>query len=303
MGFASPYEVFIYPLVRDAHLFFPMVAWWFVLHFIVLLLAPKLVPRFHRFDKKTQNDVAVRIVSMINGLVMFTAFPIFLNNLLTTGISPYNDVYKEISEYRFYRISITSYFCWDVAVCIYYRWELSWKIHAFCSLTGTLFLMFPMCDDLGSYFGGFFEGTNPLLHMAVTLRTISDVCDTSSVSNRKDLRLKATCDRVATVLEYIFAVAFFLIRVVGGTVVTYCCAGEFSRALFFDWVKRQPHEPQKSHSEVVLVLITVALAGIQILQYVWFVMIIRKALGWDVVEVPEDSAPRKKVSAADKKKK
>lgn len=303
MGFASPYEVFIYPLIRDGYLFFPLLAWWFALHFTVLHLAPKLIPRFHRLDKKTQNDVAVRIVSVINGTMMFASSPIFLNNLLTRGISPYNDIYKEIPEYHFFRTSIASYFCWDVAVCLYYRWDLSWKIHAFCSLAGTFFLMFPICDDLSSYFGGFFEGTNPILHVSVILRTIAEVCDTSTVSNRRDLRLKATCDRVATVLEYTFGVAFFVIRVVGGTVITYCCVGEFSRALFFDWVKRQPHEPQKSHSEIVLVLITVALAGIQILQYVWFVMIVRKAFGWDKVEIQEDPKPHKVVSPGDKKKK
>lgn len=309
MGFATPYEVWVQPFIRDGFIFFPLLVGWFILHYVVHLVAPGMIPHFRRFDKKTQQDVVVRIVSIVNGAVMCTSFPIFMRNAINVGISPYNDLYREIPEYRVYRIWITSYFFWDTAVCIIFRWGLSWQIHGMCSLIGTFFLMFPMCDDLSSYYGGCFEGTNPLLHLSVILRIIADACKAESSTKSRDIALKKKCEAIATILEYLFGLGFFIIRVLGGTVITFCCVSKFSRALFFDWTQRLSHEPLRSHDDLVLVLCIVACTGVQLLQYIWFVAIIAKGLGMDkrkatqfpkIHKAPENTERTNKVS---KKKK
>lgn len=294
MGYASYYDVYIRPIEEDAYIFVPMVIWWIVYHIALHHLAPRLIPHFKRFEKKTQEAVVIRLVSATNGILMSTAMPVFYHHVREVGISPFSGLYVQIPSYHFYRVAITAYFMWDLIVCIYYQWEAAWVIHALCSLLGTYFMMYPMVDDLACYFGGWFEGTNAFMHFAVILRTIADVCH---VEVEGEKRLRSRANGIATVLEYVFALLFLLVRVIGGSVVTFCCDSGVVLTLWHDYVSRPAGAPLQSHNDVVLVLSFLAVSTIQLLQYYWFVLIVKKGLGLDQPPTPtkeEDAKPKTK---------
>lgn len=293
MGYASLHDVWVAPMVREWQTFVPLVFWWIFFHIAAHHLAPRLLPNFRRIKSKdVQQDLVIRIVSSANGLMMSTAMPVFVNNLLQNGISPHNGLYVQLTEYNFYRVAICAYFTWDVITCFYFKWSAAWKIHALCSLLGTYFLLFPMCDDLGSYYGGWFEGTNAFMHVAVILRQLSDVCTPQQPA------LKSRLDGVATVLEYLFALLFFLIRVCGGSYLTFCCNYRFFLALAHDWQRPAGTPAVEAHDEVVILLSALSISTIQLLQYIWFVAIVKKGLGMDV-----DDGARKDHDDDKKKKK
>jgi hypothetical protein len=71
------------------------------------------------------------------------------------------------------------------------------------------------------------------------------------------------------VLEYIFAALFFIIRVVGGTVVTL--------SWYLDMIPRLI--AGRGHSHFTIVCCLVLIAVVMVLQYVWFWEIVKIATG------------------------
>lgn len=310
-GFASAYDIWVQPAVRDAAVLFPIILWWFVFHYAVKKCLPFIFPHYHRLDAETRNDLATRTVSGVNGLLMSTAIPIFYDYVKEEGLSPYANTYTEIPSYRVYRVAVAAYFVWDIVICFYNRWDFQWKLHAVCSFIGTYCLMFPMCDHLASFYTGFFEGTNPLLHLAVILRVAENACRPNAPRERRSRQFYGG---LATIVEYLFALLFFLFRVVGGTIVSYCCIITFCLPVWNDWfVEKEENEPPLSHSPIVLLMIALCLLSIQLLQYVWIVAIIKKGLGIGDVSPSKskggekakrlDSAPRRLSNQKKKKSK
>eukprot|EP00796_Vickermania_ingenoplastis_P003950 gene3950-2813_t len=301
MGYAPQLDIWVQPFIDNADIFFPMVLWWILFHIAMNYLVPRVMPHFDRIkDKGVQEDLIIRCVSAANGMMMSTCMPVFVKYVLQNGLLPWGDLYVEIPEYRFYRVAVCAYFTWDVIVCFYYRWSTAWKIHAICSFLGTFLLLYPMMDNLASYFSGWFEGTNAFMHFSIMLRALSAVCDASKPQEKA---LKARMDGIATVLEYCFGVLYFLIRVCGGSYITLCCDYRFVTMLMHDvplmWAGDTTTK-RVSHSELVLLLAATSVTAIQLLQYVWFVAIVKKALGYDVDDGAKSSAP---VSATAEKKK
>lgn len=281
-AFASNEDVFIGPFLRDFYILVPTVLWWIFFHVAMNYIVPRVVPFFHRLKPSEKEEFVIRVVSAANGMMLSTCSPVFVRNFLANGILG-GSLYTELPEYRIYRAAIVGYFVWDVITCFYYRWGIEWKIHGVCSLLGSYFLMYPLMDDLGSYYGGLFEGTNAFLHVSAMLRMISAVCNDKI---KREREVKERANGIATVLEYMFAFLFTMLRVVMGSLVGYCSVSRLCRALYADYVSPKPTPPQ-SHNALVVLICLVSVSSIHILQYIWFVLIIKKALGLDASPAEE----------------
>ncbi|RNF18274.1 uncharacterized protein Tco025E_04553 [Trypanosoma conorhini] len=257
MGRYGAYDLYIAPLVRDYAVSLPMLGFWFALQWMLAVLYTRLLGDvFTRLTRQLRQEVVVRTVSALNGLLMIGAAACFVFNLRVHNFTLADDFYAEIPGYRFFRISIVAYFAWDIIVCFVYRWDLLWKVHAIASFLGAYLLSFPFSDYHGSYFTGMFELSNAPLHISTIMRTLD---------------IKATLPLVL-VMEALFAVMFFLIRVLGGTIVT------------LSWLKLSCARLVENynaggvllHGEAPVLISMLLIVVVQLLQYVWFVEVVRE---------------------------
>ncbi|EPY29197.1 hypothetical protein STCU_04676 [Strigomonas culicis] len=273
MGFATTYDVWVMPLVRDWQVFFSALAFYFVCQYMLVKYLPRWMGRhWEKLSTLQREDMVVRGCSIINGLVMSGSAVLFLSNFVHNGFGLPDDKYKPLKHYSFYRTTITAYFAWDVVTCFRYKWSVAWKVHGVFSFLGTYTLMFPFSDDYGGYYTGCFELSNAFLHVSIILRTLA--------GEEKNAATKAVLENRATLCEYTFGVLFFIIRVIGGTYVTGTWMYTTLSDVLSDFVHRgDAGYKQKLHNEAAVALAILAVSTIQILQYIWFVAIIPKGDG------------------------
>lgn len=241
------------------------------------LLRAAFGKKFTSLSKKKQSDLAIAFCSIVNCIVSSRTAYLFVRTFVEHGYTFHNYHYQEIEGYEFTRLMIVGYFLWDVVVCVLFQWGFAWTAHGAASFCGTYLLAFPISDHMSTYFTGMFELTNGFLHTASLLRAVK------------------AYEGVATILEYIFGLTYFLIRVCGGTYVTYNWVVEMTALI----------HTGKSHSPVCIVLMITFLLIIMVLQYVWFWEIIQTALGWkthgagapDTAPLMGDAVDSKKTSA------
>lgn len=247
----SYYEIFFHPFVRDAGVILAAVVGYFIVQFGTMALMPLISPAYRKLSKADRQNFAIRVVSIANGIIMCNSAWIFMSELRRNGWTLHDRHYEEIPGYRPYRLTIVGYFLWDVLVCVGYRWGPLWIIHAIASFLGTYFLAFPFSDQYAAYYTGMFETSNAFIHSAALLKMLN-------------MHLG-----LATVLEYMFAALFFIIRVLGGTFVTL--------SWYADMVPRLMAGRGHSHFTIVSCLVLVAI--VMVLQYVWFWEIVKIATG------------------------
>ncbi|ESL10581.1 hypothetical protein TRSC58_01685 [Trypanosoma rangeli SC58] len=259
MGLYGPYDLYIAPLVRDYAVFLPMLGLWFALQWVLTLLYRHVLGNvFTRLAQRVREDIVVRTVSALNGLLMFGAAVCFVSNMCDNNFALSGDYYGEIPGYRFFRVSIVSYFVWDIIVCFVYGWDLMWKVHAIASFLGAYLLSFPFSDSHGSYFTGMFELSNAPLHISTIMRTLD---------------FKASFSLVLF-MEALFAVLFLLIRVLGGTIVTV----SWLKLTCTKLVENYHAGGALLHGEVPVVISMVLIVLVQLLQYMWFVEVVREGI-------------------------
>ncbi|CUE99299.1 transmembrane protein, putative [Bodo saltans] len=247
----SYYEIFIHPFVRDAEIIIAATIGYFVVQFATMAMMPYISLAYRKLSKTDQQNFAIRVVSIVNGFVMFNSAFIFLDELRRNNWTLHDRHYEEIPGYRPYRLMIVGYFLWDLLVCVGYRWGAMWTIHAIVSFLGTYFLAFPFSDQYAAYYTGMFETSNAFIHSAALLKMLK-------------IHLG-----LASLLEYIFAGLFFFIRVLGGTFVTL--------SWYVDMVPRLLAGRGHSHFTIAVCLLSVAV--VMVLQYVWFWEIVKIATG------------------------
>ncbi|KAG5501974.1 hypothetical protein JKF63_04245 [Porcisia hertigi] len=275
MGFASAYDTWVTPVVREAAIFGPMVCFWFSLQYIFTRHLPSRMPNWKRLTKAQQEEIIVRCCSITNGCLMSVSAFLFLANILSHDGVAINDMYAALPYYRFSRVSITAYFLWDIFVCFFYKWSWAWKIHGFCSFIGSYILLFPFSEAYAGYYTGCFELSNGFLHAAAMLRTLSAIANPQTQQP-----LIQTLDKYTTTCEYIFGGLYVLIRVIGGTYVS----GSWLFNLLTMWRSDIVHSGEsgytpKLHNEWAAGMAAVALSGVQLLQYFWFGEIVKRAMG------------------------
>lgn len=295
MGFATPYEVWVAPLQREAAIFVPMVCFWFAMQILFTKKLPVWLPNWRRLSREQQDDMVVRFCSIVNGLVMSISAALFLSNFYSRGGVFPDGQYTPMPYYRFSRVAIVAYFAWDVVVCFYYSWSPAWKIHGIFSFLGTYTLLFPFAENYAGYYTGCFELSNGFLHASIILRALVSIMDGKSQKSTA-LRLQWW----ASLCEYLFALLFLLIRVIGGTYVTGSWMHQVFRLFSAEYKSRHVvgHIP-RLHDELAAGIAVLALATIQLLQYYWFLEIIKKAVGGS----SEESASPSSTSSTDKKRK
>lgn len=247
----SYYDIFIHPFLRDADVIVSAMVAYFLIQYVTMFVMPYLSVGYRKLSKADKQTFAIRVVSIVNGLVMFNSAFFFLDQVRQNGGNIHDRHYEEIPGYRVYRLAIVGYFLWDVIVCIMYKWGAMWTIHAVAAFLGTYFLSFPFSDQYGTYYSGMFETSNAFIHSAALLKMLN------------------THLHVAAILEYVFAGLFFLIRVVGGTFVT--------TRWYMDMVPALLQGKGHSHAQIGACLVLVAI--VMILQYVWFWEIVKLATG------------------------
>lgn len=274
MGFATPYETWVHPLVRDGAILGPMLAFWFLVQLAAQHLVLPRIPGWKRFTRKDREDLIIRAVSVVNGFIMTVSAAVFVLNLYKYyDMTLPTDLYATVRfpVFSFFRAAITSYFAWDLITCFWYRWAWAWKIHAIASLLGTYTLMFPFSDVYSGFYTGCFEISNAFMHVASVCRLIA--------SYRNEKAQADALNRRAEVCEYIFAVLFTFIRVIAGSVVTYVWVSVAGSNMRHDFVHRGDRDFRpKCHSELAYGIAAIAIVTIQLLQYVWFAEIVKRAM-------------------------
>jgi len=255
-----------------------MFGFWFVIQFLASTVVMKrIIPGYAKFSAADKEDVVIRACSIVNSFIMMGSAAVFLYGLVLTDWTLPSDLYlvHPVPAYRFFRTAISAYFAWDVFVCWKYRWSTAWKVHAVCSFLGSCTLLYPFSDPYAGLYTGCFEVSNAFLHSSCVLRLI---CQRNESS-------KALCEKlspVATILEYLFAFFYTMIRVVAGTYVTGTWLQHAVGYLINDFQSRgKPDYEPIVHDELAMVIAVVSITVLQLLQYMWFVSIVRKALGWD----------------------
>lgn len=247
----SYYDILFHPFVRDMDVILSAVVGYFIVQFATQFLMPYFSQGFRKLSLADQRSFAIRVVSIVNGIVMFQSAFVFVDQLRVNGWRLGKDHYTEVPGYRPFRLIIVGYFLWDLIVCVAYNWGAMWTIHAIASFLGTYFLAFPFSDQYGAYYSGMFETSNGFLHIA-------HLCKMLNVHLG-----------FASTMEYIFAFLFFAIRVVGGTIVT--------SSWYMDMIPMLM--AGKGHSHVTIISCLVLVFVVMILQYVWFWEIVKLALG------------------------
>ncbi|KPI88604.1 hypothetical protein ABL78_2272 [Leptomonas seymouri] len=275
MGFASAQATWVAPMAREAVIFTPMVCFWFTCQFLFTKQLPKWIPNWQRLNIAQKEDVIVRCCSIVNSGIMSFSAVLFMVSLVKSGGVLSSDLYATMPYYRFSRVAISAYFLWDIFVCYYYRWSLAWKIHAFCSFIGSYTLLFPFSEYYAGYYTGCFELSNGFLHASIIMRALCDIADKKAQKS-----LIKSLEKRAAICEYAFGVLYFLIRVIGGTYVT----GSWLYNVIGNWYSDLVHAGEigyapRIHNEVAVGIAVVALSTIQLLQYFWFVEIMKKTLG------------------------
>ncbi|CBH14036.1 hypothetical protein, conserved [Trypanosoma brucei gambiense DAL972] len=282
MGLYGAYDTYMSPLVRDWPILLPMVAVYGAVQVTAQWIYPKVFgTAFQKLARDDQNNVIVRTVSVFNGLLMVGSAVCFVTNLRDHGYVLDTDVYREIPYYRFFRVAIVAYFVWDIFVCFAYKWEAQWKVHAFASLVGAYLLSFPYSDQYGSYFTGMFELSNVPFHISSIIRTLRTTAFSS----------------LATICDVVFAFMFLIIRVVGGSVVTF----RWLQLMYKLLMDTRSDDKVVVHDEASIIVSMVLLSIIQSLQYVWLFEIMKQ--GYRRFVVADDSNADDQVSVSKRKKK
>ncbi|KAH8618828.1 TLC domain [Trypanosoma vivax] len=279
MGRYGTYDLYVTPFARDANVIIPMVVLWFFLQWGagVVLCTRWCRKRSSKLTVAQHRELAVRFVSICNGLLMSGSAMCFLRELVDRNYTLSTDFYTEIEGYRFFRLSIVAYFIWDVVVCFAYGWGMPWKVHAIASFIGSYLLSFPFSDQYGSYFTGMFELSNVWLHLSEVI---------SMLGSPALVPLAKLCSGI-------FAFLFVLIRVVGGTYT----AGSWLLLTYRLLSKNAEAGGTLVHGEVPLCVSMLLLSLVQVLQYVWFVEIVRHVLG--VVGTNKPTEPAVEASKED----
>lgn len=271
------FELFFGTFINNWKFLLAVVAFFTVVQQVApFILAAMFGKKYTSLKKKQQSDLAIAFCSIVNCIISFRTAYLFVVTYIEHDFTFHNYHYQEIEGYEFTRLLIVGYFLWDVVVCIVYRWGFAWTAHGVASFSGTYGLAFPVTDQLATYFTGMFELTNGLLHTASLLRAMK------------------THEGLAYMLEVIFAVSYFFIRVLGGTYIVYHWSSNMFELI----------QTGRSHSPVAIIAMLIFVIVIMILQYVWFWEIIQTAMGWKahrsvVVEVdsPSLAAEMKKADA------
>lgn len=228
-------------------LFFFFVQW--ASHYILSALFKEAYTK--RRTPKQQREDCVRVCAIVNGLTSVPAAFLFFRSFIKHGFQLHSYHYQPFDYYDFNRGFITGYFIWDIIVCVLDRWGFLWTTHGIFSFLGSFLLNFPVSDHIGCYFSGTFELTNGLMHSSALLRTYNVRLD------------------VATIFEYLFALFYLLIRVIGGS---YCSYTWISDMLVL-WGRGEVH----SYPAVAFLIFS--LSTVMLLQYVWFWEIVQIGLG------------------------
>ena len=198
-----------------------------------------------------QREDCIRVCAIVNGLTSISAAFLFFRSFILHGFRLHSYHYQPMAGYDFNRGFITGYFIWDIIICIRYQWGFLWTVHGIFSFLGSFFLNFPVSDHIGTFFSGTFELTNGLMHSSVLLRNYGVGL------------------HIATIFEYIFALLYFIIRVIGGT---YCAYTWISDMLIL-WGRGEVHNYPAT------AFLIFSLSTIILLQYVWFWEIVQIGLG------------------------
>ncbi|KAK7194354.1 TLC domain containing protein [Novymonas esmeraldas] len=293
MGFATAYDTWVTPMVREAVIFGPMVCFWFSMQYMFTQKLPSWMPNWTRLSKAQREDMIVRCCSVANGCLMSVSAVLFVATLIQHGGALPSDLYATVPYYRFSRVAIAAYFLWDIVVCFYYKWSWAWKLHGFCSFIGSCTLLFPFSESYAGYFTGCFELSNGFLHVSVMLRALATIADPKTQQP-----LIAALNSRATVCEYAFGGLYALIRVIGGTYITVSWLRNVLGTWHSDIVHGgEPGYTPKLHNEVAAGIAVGALTVVQLLQYYWFGEIVKKAMGpGDAVDSTQQQLTSKKQS-------
>lgn len=260
------YHLFVEPAIRDLDVLIPTFFMWFAVQFASSFVMWRVSASFRRLDAEKQRDFAIRCVSIVNGVISINTALAFVRGEMRGGPA----LYHPLDGYRFFRASIVAYFMWDLVVCFVYKWSNAFKMHAIASLTGTYLLMFPFADTYGTFFTGVFELSNSFIHLAEMFKALDEAWPEE----------KRVFGLVAAISKYTFAVLFFLIRVVGGTYVTYHWFHEVVALI----------SSGKYHSLECVVTICVIILTIMALQYYWFTLILAAVFGKGQTPLSEEPA-------------
>lgn len=248
----TPFEIYLFPLVRDSDILLPGFLGWFLVQFLTNLIFNVLSSKYRALPKGDKDQFGIRMCAIVNGLAMSNSAYYFITNMANNNWTfDESKMYEVIDGYRPFRLLIVSYFLWDIVVCIAYGWSWTWTLHGIVSFFGTYFLAFPYADQYATYYSGMFELSNALYHIATMTRQLGGPAI------------------IASILEMLFAGMFLLIRILGGTYVTY----KYEQAMYELVVSGRAHS-----SGAVVVCMALVLV-VMFLQYVWFSEIVKIALG------------------------
>ena len=200
---ATLHDILVLPARRDASYLLSGLVFWFALQHGTAWLLRSYSAAFRRMKKCDQDEVPVRLCAVANGACSLYAAYLYVFVAQERGW----DIYAEIEDYHLPLAWLVSYFTWDFCVCLYYNWGVAYTLHAFVSGFGMYLGMYPHSHLYTGYYSGVFEISNIFVHGAFVLRKFD--------------AMPGLCK----VFDVIFALMFFIVRVFGGTYVSYswCC--------------------------------------------------------------------------------
>lgn len=244
------YDILAGPLLRDWQVLAAGLIFWFAVQYGSYYAMMRCSGPFRRLPEKERWAWSHRAVAVANGLVCSPSAYLWWFAADTLG----DDLYKMYEPYRIPHALIVSYFFWDCLVCFAGGWSWLFKCHAICSFTGTYMLAFPCSHRYVPYFTGCFELSNAFIHVAEMIDAVGGPQTVSAVS------------------KAIFAVLFFLIRVLGGTVIVIAWTNAMVSAMYH----------RTAHSDICGAIMIIEVWLVMGLQYAWFGEVLRgvkEALG------------------------
>ena len=315
---ATLYDYTVQPLVDGIDVIAPMMCVFFAAQVLGWYLLRFLFPkRFLSMAAKEQRDLSIRVVAIVNGLICLRSAVAFFSITHEHGNTLHNFHFQpENDKYRFSRLSIVAYFAWDLIVCVYFRWGGLWIAHAMASLVGVFGMAsIPLSDHLGGYYSGVFELSNGLIHVAFLLRCMESCIPLATVLEG----LFAVLYLVIRVVGGTYVTGRWLYDMLAFYNTTGCAAIgtpsadlanagyalQRSAAVYFGLLSADdpvldgvsgvdttgvsfinPCPPA-----VFLLVMAFLLSVVQMLQYIWFVQIVRVALGLGERAEPVTTSP------------
>lgn len=306
---ATLHDYITAPLIDGLDVIAPMMCVFFISQYLGWYVLRFTFPtRFLSMSTKEQRDLSIRIVAVVNGLICIRSAMAFFNITIEHGFTLHNYHFQiEDDKYRFSRLSIVAYFAWDLIVCVYYRWGALWVAHALASLIGVFGMAsIPLSDHLGGYYSGVFELSNGLIHVAFLLRCMETciplatalemlfaflymiirVIGGTYVTGRwlydmLSFYNTTGCANIGTAssVGYATSTGFALQRLAAGYLGLLPEVDESALASGVEGYEGLVSTVNPCPPGVFLIVMSILLSVVQILQYVWFVQIVRVGLG------------------------